>query len=40
MSVYIVTVPNMIPFTTWGGSGRSIVEGDIVCYIEGRGGIL
>ena len=35
----IVTVSNMIQFATW-GSGRSILEGDIVCYIEGREGIL
>jgi len=40
MSVYIVTVPNIIQFATWGGSGRSFVEGNIVCNIEGRGGIL
>ena len=36
MSVYIVTVPNMVQFATRGGSGKSIVESDTVCYIEGR----
>ena len=40
MSVHIVTAPNMTQFATWGGSGISIVEGDIIHYIEGGRGIL
>ena len=40
MSLYIVTAPNMTQFAAWGGSGKSIVEGDIVRYIEGGRGIL
>ena len=41
MSVYIVTVPNMIQFATLGEFGRSIIEGDIIVwYIEGRRRIL